>query len=448
MKRIFLEKYFPASRAANIRKGIYDIKQYTGESLHEYWERSMLDAASGGVFVDKTPQAARNLIENMAFNSQQFDTNRSDSTPRRNNEVNVSSLEQQMIDLKSLVRQLAVGNGQNVKKCGICAAMGHSTEMCPTLQEGSTEQETRASIQHLNTQVGQLATTINRLEAQNSNSLPSQTMLNPKKNGSAITLRSGRELKVHEEVMQEQVQNEDVKESKVEENELNHEDTPRGSEYKPVAPFPLALKESRKDEGIKGLYETFRRCEVNIPLLDVIKQVPRYAKFLKELCTAKRQHKLKGCKKVELGEQVSAVIRRKTPEKWKDPDVNNGTLTMKFDGEIVKFNIFDNLNFSSCESAVNNLDINDYLSQEHKKVVNEGKLKDVMARPVKISLFDLQTPKAEEPRISRNSKKRPKLTVKVLKWVKNRVPPPLQSEFQYDTSVIPLDMEEDDTANT
>ncbi|XP_073133926.1 uncharacterized protein [Henckelia pumila] len=35
MKRIFLEKYFPASRAANIRKKIYDIKQYTGDSLHK-----------------------------------------------------------------------------------------------------------------------------------------------------------------------------------------------------------------------------------------------------------------------------------------------------------------------------------------------------------------------------------------------------------------------------
>ncbi|XP_073153733.1 uncharacterized protein [Henckelia pumila] len=33
-----------------------------------------------------------------------------------------------------------------------------------------------------------------------------------------------------------------------------------------------ALKDSRKGEGIKELYETFRRFEVNIPLLDAIKQ--------------------------------------------------------------------------------------------------------------------------------------------------------------------------------
>ena len=61
------------------------------------------------------------------------------------------------------------------------------------------------------------------------------------------------------------------------------------SDHKLVPPFPQALTESRKDEKNKDLYETFRRCEVNIPLLDAIKQVPRYAKFLKELCTIKRK---------------------------------------------------------------------------------------------------------------------------------------------------------------
>ena len=32
----------------------------------------MIDAASGGALVDKTPMEARNLIANMAANSQQF----------------------------------------------------------------------------------------------------------------------------------------------------------------------------------------------------------------------------------------------------------------------------------------------------------------------------------------------------------------------------------------
>ena len=72
-------------------------------------DRSMIDVASGGTLVDKTPEAARNLIANMAANSQQFGT-RLDSPSKHVNEVNISSLEKQIASLTSLVRQMAVGN--------------------------------------------------------------------------------------------------------------------------------------------------------------------------------------------------------------------------------------------------------------------------------------------------------------------------------------------------
>ena len=38
MKKLFLEKYFPASKATNVKKEIYVIQQLKGESLYEYWE--------------------------------------------------------------------------------------------------------------------------------------------------------------------------------------------------------------------------------------------------------------------------------------------------------------------------------------------------------------------------------------------------------------------------
>ena len=53
-------------------------------------DKSMLDAASGGALVDKTPTEARNLITNMAANSQQFG-DRHDWPIRRVNEVGVNS---------------------------------------------------------------------------------------------------------------------------------------------------------------------------------------------------------------------------------------------------------------------------------------------------------------------------------------------------------------------
>ena len=59
-----------------------------------------------------------------------------------------------------------------------------------------------------------------------------------------------------------------------------------------------------------------RQVKVNIPLLDMIKQVPTYAKILKDLCTVKRG--LNVDKKAFLTEQVSSIIQCKTLVKYKD----------------------------------------------------------------------------------------------------------------------------------
>ncbi|KAF1895970.1 hypothetical protein Lal_00015760, partial [Lupinus albus] len=71
-----------------------------------------------------------------------------------------------------------------------------------TMQNMQFQQETRASIQrqessiqNLTTHMGQMATSLNTLQSQNSDKLPSQTVLNPR-NVSAITLRSGKQTEV------------------------------------------------------------------------------------------------------------------------------------------------------------------------------------------------------------------------------------------------------------
>ncbi|RDX97571.1 hypothetical protein CR513_19640, partial [Mucuna pruriens] len=48
-------------------------------------------------------------------------------------------------------------------------------------------------------------------------------------------------------------------------------------------PFPTRTPSTRKPEYDKELLRMFRKVEINIPLLDSIKQNPKYAKFLKEL---------------------------------------------------------------------------------------------------------------------------------------------------------------------
>ena len=65
------------------------------------------------------------------------------------------------------------------------------------------------------------------------------------------------------------------------------------------------------------ILEVLKQVKVNIPLLDAIKQIPSYAKFLKDLCIVK--HKLNVHKKEFLTEQVSVIIQNNRPPKFKDP---------------------------------------------------------------------------------------------------------------------------------
>ena len=82
-------------------------------------------------------------------------------------------------------------------------------------------------------------------------------------------------------------------------------------------PFSQALKGKKKAINQAEILEVLRQVKVNIPLLDMIKQVPTYAKFLKDFCTMKRGLNID--KKAFLTEYVSAIIQCKTPMKYKDP---------------------------------------------------------------------------------------------------------------------------------
>ena len=88
-------------------------------------------------------------------------------------------------------------------------------------------------------------------------------------------------------------------------------------ENKPSPPFPQSLKTKKKAINQAEILEVLRQVKVNIPLLDMIKQVPTYEKFLKDLCKVKKGLSID--KKAFLTEQVSAIIQCKTLVKYKDP---------------------------------------------------------------------------------------------------------------------------------
>ena len=76
---------------------------------------------------------------------------------------------------------------------------------------------------------------------------------------------------------------------------------------------------------------------MNIPLLDMIKQVPTYAKFLKDLCTIKKGLGIN--KKAFLTEQVSSIIQSRTLLKYKDP--GSPTISVNIGGTCIDKALLD-----------------------------------------------------------------------------------------------------------
>ena len=126
-----------------------------------------------------------------------------------------------------------------------------------------------------------------------------------------VTLRSGRELQTAVPEL--------VKSAPVVAEPLQEEQSVVKEEVKirVPPPFPQVLRKKKNHVNQTEMLEVLRQVKVNIPLLDMIKQVPTYAKFLKDLCTVKKG--LNVNKKAFLTEQVSAIIGNKTPVKYKDP---------------------------------------------------------------------------------------------------------------------------------
>ena len=146
-----------------------------------------------------------------------------------------------------------------------------------------------------------------------------------------ITLRSGREIEQPvPRAVEEIIKGQEAEPERViiSEDSMKHCMPP---------PFPQALRSKKKASQQAGILEVLRQVKVNIPLLDIIKQVPTYAKFLKDLCTIKKGLGIE--KKAFLTKQVSAIIQSKNPVKYKDP--GSPTISVNIGGTCIDKALLD-----------------------------------------------------------------------------------------------------------
>ncbi|RDX66897.1 hypothetical protein CR513_54291, partial [Mucuna pruriens] len=151
-----------------------------------------------------------------------------------------------------------------------------------------------------------------KMQSVSSRNIPSQTISNSKGGGLGIvTLHSGRELP------QQPAPQPNQKLAEAETKPGANSYVQKLARSVPL-PFPTRIVTTRSCLG---------KVKINIPLLDAIKQVPKYAKFLKELYIYKTK-KMKGA--VKTGGIVSTLIKHEdaSARKCQDPSIFSVSCTI------------------------------------------------------------------------------------------------------------------------
>ncbi|XP_072087144.1 uncharacterized protein [Arachis hypogaea] len=312
MRKEFLEKFYPPQKTDRMRKEISCIMQRDGETLYDYFcqgmnpqDKLLLDASSGGSLTkNKTAEEAWKVIADLA-ESTQYSRERNPQ-PKAISEVSPSGdaiLTKTLGEMTILLRQIT--QGQQIlqallspppqppriegppRSCGICACNGHYTDECPQLQEDTT-----------------LSGSIN-----------------------AITLRSGTkldEIGVVPTNLSEETQNEEIEDdvevmkdeekniARGEEEPLKVKELKRKNPLEEPMPIPfptLAKKANKQEELDPNMVKIFKNVEVTVPLFQAIQQVPKYAKFLKEVFTHK--DKIGKLNKRPVDDSISSLISKK-----------------------------------------------------------------------------------------------------------------------------------------
>ncbi|XP_070046018.1 uncharacterized protein [Nicotiana tomentosiformis] len=98
---------------------------------------------------------------------------------------------------------------------------------------------------------------------------------------------------------------------------LEHDKTQITGRKRPPAPFPQRLAKYQKDEKYKKFMEMLKNIQVNIPVIDALREMPGYAKMMKDLMS--RKFDFQDLAIVTLTQTCSVVVTRPIAEKLSDP---------------------------------------------------------------------------------------------------------------------------------
>ncbi|XP_023764839.2 uncharacterized protein LOC111913346 [Lactuca sativa] len=190
----------------------------------------------------------------------------------------------------------------------------------------------QASILNIDKQLGQLATQFNERAP---GGLPGNTEQNPRgAHIQAIATRSGKIIthltpidRNEPEAEQEgQEENKDNKSGRSPRRggsatawqDSEEKNTKPAKTYRPPLAFPSRAIQEKHVEDYRKFLDHIKSLEINIPFLEALVEMPKYAKFLKDLLTNRK--KMEGLSKVVLNETCSAAMLNMLPKKMGDPE--------------------------------------------------------------------------------------------------------------------------------
>uniref|UniRef100_A0A2N9EGP3 Retrotransposon gag domain-containing protein n=1 Tax=Fagus sylvatica TaxID=28930 RepID=A0A2N9EGP3_FAGSY len=346
MTQEFYKKFFPPHKVQQVKRKISNFAQGNDETLFMAWERfkdtynfcpthgydtwrlvsyfyeglqprdrQFVQVACGGGFLQKEPEDAMDYLDEIAENSNTWngpspldstDRNRSSTTTsggsvfrlreedNMNAKISLLTKEIEALKLKGSRGVNAVYREDPMEACRICQEIDHTTSayclwrMCFTHSYRNKVSKIKRfdtmftrideEMRETKSQLARLTEALSRTER---GKLPSQTQPNPNNQTAKVV------------------------------------NTDKFEEVKSITILRSALKLPKNLDVTSEILEHLHQVKVNLPLLHLIKQMPLYAKVIKDLCTVKRKHHVK--KTAFLTEQVSAIIQHKFPPKYKDP---------------------------------------------------------------------------------------------------------------------------------
>nr|XP_016487552.1 PREDICTED: uncharacterized protein LOC107807642 [Nicotiana tabacum] len=167
------------------------------------------------------------------------------------------------------------------------------------------QQAQATTLRNLEHHVGQLAIAQNTRPV---GALPSDTEPNPKDQVNAVTLRNGRAL---EEVPKKKKNiahpEGELVPKPVEGNEKDDKGPEPVIETRPPPPFSQRLQKQKDNAKYKKFLDILSQVSVNFPLVEILQEVPKYARYLRDIVANKRRHA--EFETVALTEECSARVQ-------------------------------------------------------------------------------------------------------------------------------------------